>query len=378
VNVTLPVAEFKAALTQAKPFIDRNAYLPALGCAKITAQDGALTVTTTDLDCTVTVTVAARVAAAGAELVPFKSLFATMPKGKGKGELELRSGDGDMHVTNGHVSTLRTVPLADYPLTGAARIPAAGEVTVRSYELDPAVLGLVVPAAATESTRPILSGVYFTKGQIAATDSYRLHVADVDIDYPNVLIPGALAAQIVKAGRLARMDVSTTTDPAGRERVAGIAITAGNIAWWTAGIDGEFPNYRQLIPAGYPTHVVCDRPALAEAVGHVKSVVRDATTPVRLHLFGDRIDLEVITQDVGVAKATVAARLSGGGYSKWLSSRDPMTVAFNPGYLLGCLAAGTTPEVNIGLVDSLKPSLLADVDPTGPACRRILMPVRIG
>ena len=88
-------------------------------------------------------------------------------------------------------------------------------------------------------------------------------------------------------------------------------------------IEGEFPNYRQLIPASYPNRLMVAKEALLDAVRRVKLLAREAT-PVRLALRPDGLELTAITQDVGQAREDLDAKYEG----------SEMTVAFNPEFLI--------------------------------------------
>jgi DNA polymerase-3 subunit beta len=130
-------------------------------------------------------------------------------------------------------------------------------------------------------------------------------------------------------------------------------------------IEGEFPNYRQLIPAAYPNRLVVGREALADAVRRVKLLARDATTPVRLALRPDGVELTVITTDWGTATEDVDAKYEGA----------EMTVAFNPTYLVDGIEAMVSDEVTLDTLDPLKPATLRPVD--AGDYLYLLMPVRV-
>jgi DNA polymerase-3 subunit beta len=139
----------------------------------------------------------------------------------------------------------------------------------------------------------------------------------------------------------------------------------GEVRLTTRLIEGEFPNYRQLIPASYPNVLVVGRDAVLDAIRRVKLLVRDPTTPVRMALRSDGIELTVITQDWGQASEEVDAKYEG----------SEMVVAFNPNYLIDGIEAITSDEVQLETLDALKP---ATVRPTeGSDYLYLLMPVRV-
>jgi DNA polymerase-3 subunit beta len=129
-------------------------------------------------------------------------------------------------------------------------------------------------------------------------------------------------------------------------------------------IEGEFPNYRGLIPASQPNRLTVGRAVLIDAVKRVKLMAREAT-PVRLTFRTDSLELVAITQDVGQANEEIDAKYEGA----------ELTVAFNPEYLLDGLEVTPGDEVSLETVDSLKPALIRSIESTD--FLYLLMPVRV-
>jgi len=141
--------------------------------------------------------------------------------------------------------------------------------------------------------------------------------------------------------------------------------TAGGVAVTTRLIEGEFPNYRQLIPPSYPNKLTVGREALLDAVRRVKLLARDPTTPVRIALHHESIQLTVATTDWGTATEDVDAKYEG----------VEMTIAFNPAYLIDGVDAVTGDEVVLSTLDQLKPATLRPTE--GDDYLYLLMPVRV-
>ena len=129
-------------------------------------------------------------------------------------------------------------------------------------------------------------------------------------------------------------------------------------------IEGEFPNYRQLIPASYPNKLTVGRDVLLEAVRRVKLMAREAT-PVRLSMGADGLELVAVTQDVGQASEQLDATYEG----------TDLTVAFNPDYLLEGIDIAIGDEVTVETLDALKPAVLRGNE--SAAFLYLLMPVRV-
>ena len=139
---------------------------------------------------------------------------------------------------------------------------------------------------------------------------------------------------------------------------------AGPVRLTTMLIEGDFPNYKGLIPSAHPNRLTVSREALLEGVRRVKLLAREAT-PVRLAMSNDGLDLVAVTQDVGQAHESLDAKYEGA----------ELTVAFNPDYLLQGIEVLPGDEVLLETVDSLKPALVKS--PEHPEFLYLLMPVRV-
>ena len=195
-----------------------------------------------------------------------------------------------------------------------------------------------------------------------ATDSYRLAVRDLPntsvlSDDQSVLVPSRAL------GELSRVleDEEDLTLRLG-ERDATFEV--GSVRVTTRLIEGEFPNYRGLIPSSYPNRMTVGRVPLLEAVRRVRLMAREAT-PVRLAMKPDGLDLVAVTQDVGQAHESLEAKYEG----------SELTVAFNPEYLIDGIEVTAGDEVTIESVDALKPALIRGTE--NEDFLYLLMPVRV-
>jgi DNA polymerase-3 subunit beta len=131
-------------------------------------------------------------------------------------------------------------------------------------------------------------------------------------------------------------------------------------------IEGEFPNYEQLIPSGYPNRLTVARATLEEAVRLMQIVGEGREgTPVRLAMSADGLELSATSQERADATEAIEAKFEG----------TDVTVAFNPQFLLDGLLAVEGEEVVLETLDPLKPATLRGTD--HPEFLYLLMPVRI-
>lgn len=318
-----------------------------------------------DLDLTIQVDAPVASGDDGVAVLPAR-LMADIVRALEPGAVSFDAGDDEMRITSGRSQfAVRMLPAAEFP-----RLPipseAGGEVTLPAAELADA-LRQVVRAASGDDARPILTGVLMAAEadglRLVATDSYRLAVRDLPgasvlREGQKVLVPSRALSELQRL--LGGEDHVTL-----RLGEHDATFEVGSVRLTTRLIEGEFPNYRQLIPASYPNRLTVGREALLDAVRRVKLLVRDATTPVRIALRPDGIELTVITQELGTATEDVDAKFEG----------SEMTVAFNPAYLIDGVEAITSDEVVLETIDALRPAVIRAID--GPDYLYLLMPVRV-
>jgi DNA polymerase-3 subunit beta len=224
-----------------------------------------------------------------------------------------------------------------------------------------------VPGASRDDARPILTGVLLTASagglRLVATDSYRLALRD--LQGVSMLAEGQKVLVAAKGlGEVQRLLSSETGDI---DVVLGereVVFRVGTTEVTTRLIEGDFPNYRQLIPQSNPNRLIVGREPFLNAIRRVKLLAKDAT-PVRLTLRPDGLELVAVTQDVGQAREDLEAKYEG----------TEMVVAFNPEFLIDGVEAITGDEVQLETLDALKPATVRSTE--NPNFLYLLMPVRV-
>lgn len=318
-----------------------------------------------DLDLAIQVEVPVAGGADGVCVVPAR-LVADIVRALEPGAVSVEAGDDEVRILSGRSHfAVRMLPAGEFPRLPAAT-PVSEGVTINSAELAEA-LRQVVRAASRDDARPILTGVLMTAEEgslrLVATDSYRLAVRDfsgaaVLREGQKVLVPSRALAELQRV----LTGAEQVTVHFG-EHDAGF--TVGDVRLTTRLIEGEFPNYRQLVPSGHPNRLVVGKEAFLDAVRRVKLLVRDATTPVRIALRTEGIELTVVTQEIGQATEDVDAKYEG----------TEITVAFNPEYLIDGIEAIDGDEVQLETIDALRPAVLRPTDADNYLY--LLMPVRV-
>lgn len=351
-----------AVATAGRAATSRTGTLPVLSGVRLDVAGDELTVTGTDLELTIRLTVRVAGDVDGSTVVPAR-LVADIVKALPSGAVEVAVDDDEMSISAGRSQfSVRPLSLGDYP----AQVELDAEpVKLASAEVADA-LRQVVRAASGDDARAVLTGVLMASEddgvKIVATDSYRLAVRDL----PNSSMLAAGQKVLVPSRALNELQrlLSGADELVVRLGAREAVFEAGATRLTTRLIEGEYPNYRNLLPSSYPNVLTVGRDALLEALRRVKILAQDST-PVRLTLGGDTLQLTAITQDVGNAAEEIDASYAGA----------EMTVAFNPEYLASGIDAVEGDEVTLSTLDPMKPAVLRGVGHDDYLY--LLMPVRV-
>lgn len=320
--------------------VDLKALRPAVAAAKklaarsygekgvtLTAAFDLLHVGAQDSDLTLSIRVPATVRGYGVVTVDCAALSALL---RGKGSVILSDAqDGFLRVENGICT--------DLPVSAAPVAPTAEWGP--GHGVDLATVADVAVAASRDEARPILTGVLFDGGDVVATDSYRLHWVEAGGSFPTVLVPSRAFGFLPKVGT-AQMSAGKVTRPGtpyaeyvGGSKMAGgtrvvhettvttdaVRITAGAVTVTVRTIDGDFPNWRQLVPTNQPHALTVDREAFGKVVCAVALALpqprkHQHAEPVRLRLDGSELVVwaQVDGREASSGRIPVCYRLSNG------------------------------------------------------------------
>lgn len=361
----------------------RGGALPVLSGVRAVLVGDRLTLTGSDLDLTIQVAVTVAGDGDGVAVLPAR-LAADIIRALEPGAVHVEVGDTEASIASGrsHFS-VRVLPADDFPRVADA---PPEQVTLDAAALVDA-LRQVVPAASHDDARPILTGVLMAAEgdglRLVATDSYRLAVRDlagvsVLREGQSVLVPsralGELARLLAGADSVSlRLGERDATFEVGAFEVGSSGTPAGEgggdagatgTRLTTRLIEGQFPNYRQLIPEHHPNRLTVGREPLLDALRRVKLLAREAI-PVRIELRGATVQLSAVTQDVGRAEEELDAKYEG----------TEMGISFNPEYLADGIEAVAGDEVTLETLDGLKPAVVRAVGRDDYLY--LLMPIRV-
>lgn len=374
--------EFVRIVRMAARVTEKRGSMPILQTLRLEAHaSGALTVTGTDLETVLTADCEAWVTVPGECCVDAKALSALLRKAQ-KGEpvkLALH-GDG-LTVSCGAAVTLPTSPMEEWP-----ELP-----TGQPDRLEPlsgaelAEVLSVVSHSSTDASRYNLNSVYLesveTGTRFVTTDGHRLAVKDTGWQIPGLVSEGRADTRGVILPRAAVLLLRTPD--AKRSGTVAIGVDGQNFhargsdGWkfQTRLIDGEFPNYRQVIPRERGSRVTFPAAALADALKRLQVIWGGTRShAVRFDPHGAGFTVTASNPDTGEAVEAVSA-----------AGELPCEVAFNARYLLDALALQTGDPVTLELLADppkdnqparvLSPArLTAATDPTLVA---VVMPMRL-
>jgi DNA polymerase-3 subunit beta len=327
------------------------------------AEPSRLELAATDMEISLRSSLDAEVEAEGAVVVPSKllaDLVRLLPASNVS--IEHRSGEGVVEIISGAATyRLHTYNAEDFP-----RLPDTSALELVSIDAD-AVLetaNRVSRAASRDESRPVLTGILVRlEGEslvMAATDSYRLAVKETSMGSSGPDLDAIVPARAL--GELTRIAHGAGGLQLGVQENQVLFATDG-ILLTTRRIEGQFPNYRQLLPETFEHELVLPREELLDVVRRV-SVMAQRNAPIRMRFAEGELTVSAQTQDVGEARETMPAPFSA----------DPLEIGFNPEFLRDGIDSVEGDELRLKLISSLRPAVLQG---EGDDFSYLIMPIRL-
>jgi DNA polymerase-3 subunit beta len=195
---------------------------------------------------------------------------------------------------------------------------------------------------------------------MAATDSYRLAVKETSLATPGPELDAIVPARAL--AELGRIAPGTSELELGVQENQ-VLFASDGVLLTTRRIEGQFPNYRQLLPESFEHEVVLPREEVLDVVRRV-SVMAQRNSPLRLRFAEGELTVSAQTQDVGEARESLPAPYSG----------DPLEIGFNPDFLRDGVESADGDELRLKLISPLRPSVLQG---TGDDFSYLIMPIRL-
>ncbi len=208
-------------------------------------------------------------------------------------------------------------------------------------------------AVSSDETRFNLSGVFLTGGEgdalrMVATDGHRLAMVERKV-------PGARIERGVIMPRKGLLEVRKLLEETDEPEVTMIVshkdvrLIMRSVSFFMRLVEGEFPDYRQVLPGAARAQARANRDDLLAALKRISLLASERSRGVKLHLEKGRLELSASNPDQGEANEDIEVSYAG----------DPLTIGFNARYLIDVLNVhGEGEVVELGLTDEVGPGVI--------------------
>ncbi len=341
--------------------------IQALSGVQMVASGSGCELRATDMDVGLRVPVEAEITREGMVVLPARLLLDVVRSLPAAGvSLELRSAEQDVELVSGNATFhIRTLRGEDFPPFPEPETESAVELSAEAFV---STALKVAGSASRDETRPVLTGILVSASErdlrMVATDSYRLSVKETTLEAPlssgfEVNVPARalqeLARLVTHAGQ-ERLSVSVRQNQ--------VLFTLGRIVLSSRLIDGQFPNYRQLLPESFEHELRLAGPEFTDVVRRI-SLLAQKNAPLRLAFAPGELTVSAQTPDVGEALESLPVSFQG----------EPLEIGFNPEFLRAGLEAIEEGDVLLKLISPLRPGLIEAADES--RFRYLIMPIRL-
>jgi DNA polymerase-3 subunit beta len=365
--------DLAGALAQVQGIVEKKNTVPILSSVLLEARGSELAVSATDLEIFLRSRYQVQVASEGVVTAPAKKLFEIVRE-LPEGEVRLIGGDkGWLRIEMGRSRfKVMSLPKDDFP---ALPIPHEGE----KIEFPPATLVEAIEktsfAMSHDQTRQALNGILLevvpagadeADLRLIATDGHRLafvqrHCRAAVVGNRGVIIPRKAIAEVRKL--IGDGSVGPTVELSFQENRLFFRI--GSSLLVTRLVDGQFPDYHQVIPTGGTKVAIVEREPFYRAVRRVSTVTADRVNLLRFGFSAGKVSVTAVNPELGEATEDVEIEFTGGDLELGLNAR----------YVLDVFSVIEQEKVVIEMNEILSPVLLRPLGDEGYRC--VVMPMRL-
>jgi DNA polymerase-3 subunit beta len=359
------------SLSHVQSIVEKKNTLPILSNILIEAKENHLVLSATDMDISITDKLDCNIIEMGSTTVSAHTLYDIIRKLPDTSEIEIISNDGKIMSLRAGKSkfSLGCLPKEDFPIIEIGDLE--NELSVDSQKFLQ-LMDKTRFAISNEETRYFLNGIYFHIKQIdqsstlslVATDGHRLAKFDFDfkgliLDIPGVIIPKKTVNELYKL--LSNYDGPIKINLNSNKMV----FFVGESILITKLIDGNFPDYKRVIPKDNNNILKVNRQDFSLAVDRVSTITNDKSPAIKFKLLNNLMNMSSVNAESGTATEDIITSYSG----------DEIEIGFNSKYMLEMINNLEDVEITLSFKDSASP-VIAEED-SNPELIYVLMPMRV-
>jgi DNA polymerase III subunit beta len=367
-NLTIAKDQLIHGLQSVQNIVSTRTTLPILSNVLLRATEGKLEFTATDLDVSVACSVEAKVKKTGATTVPVKRFFGVVRE-LASPEIELEVDEKNACSVRAGASFYKINGLSADEFPPVHALKEDKKINLPQEKLK-GMLRKTSFAISTDESRYVLNGIFISlkeqKMTMVATDGRRLALVDEEVDIPKnsqgeFIIPTKAVNELNRLlGDKGEVEVKLSENQ--------VALTLKDdkgfsILLISKLVEGNYPNYRQVIPNETKERIALPREELLAAVKRAQIMTSDKANSVKMTVSLNNLAITANSPEVGEARESMAINYKG----------KEMAIAFNPAYLIDPLSALAEDEVFLELIDELSPGVLKI---NGPFLY-VVMPMRL-
>jgi DNA polymerase III subunit beta len=368
-KISLLQENLNLALTNVSRFVSSKNQLPILNNILLSTDQGRLKLSATNLELSINYWIGAKINQEGSITIPSKEITEFVSYlSVGKIDLELNNNllNISSEKTN---SEFTTTPANDFPEFPKINPETLFEISLNLFTKS---IDQISFSATTDDTRPVLTGVLciFEKETIKfiATDGFRLSLKEIKLETPlnlkkeslSFLIPARSLIEVTKlAKNEQKIKIGLTTDE------HQVVFVLDDIELVSRLIEGDFPDYKKLIPENYSTKIFINRDELLQSVKLASVFARESANVVKINIKNNNLKLTANAPQIGQNLIKLDSKTEG----------ENLEVAFNYKFLTDFLGVCKSNEILIELNENLSPVFFHDQ--SDPSFTHIIMPVRL-
>ena len=366
-KITITKDQIIAGLQSVQNVVSTRTTLPILSNVLLRAEDGKVEFTATDLDVTVACSVEAKVERPGATTVPVKKLFGIVRELNGDIDIETDEKNVTSIRSGGSFFKIHGLAADEFPPLPKFKDDKKVSLTQETIR---GMLKKTSFAVSSDESRYVLNGIFISlkegKMTLVATDGRRLALVDEEVEIAEnttgeFIVPAKAVNELTRL-----LQATGDVEIKFGENQASFALKSekgSSVLLITKLIEGNYPNYKQVIPGEAKERIPLGREELLSALRRAEIMTSEKANSVKMTFGRNTLAITANSPEVGEARETLAVNYKG----------KEMAIAFNPRYLIDPLAALVEDEVFIELIDELSPGVLKI---NGPFLY-VVMPMRL-